>query len=105
MFTAQQRANLCSGCEAETTPAALVGGAGRVAWVCLACYVRATESTVFRGMVERAVAIGVTLPRMRMVFAAAGFDDLPTTPEQVDRAWGLPLGSTRAAVSSGGEAP
>lgn len=75
---------------------------------CHRCRAKAQASPRFRREFQTTAQTarhvpGVTLPRVQALFAGLGVFELPQTGEDFDRAVGLPIGSTEAAL--GGWAP
>ena len=75
----------CVGCESPR-PATLRAGSyllacaqtGRSAYVCPECYERAADSGVFRQQIEVCTNVGVSLAKVRAIFAGVGME-VPTT--------------------------
>ena len=75
----------CIGCESLRPATPLAGShlitclqTGRSAYVCPACSERAADSDVFRRQIEACTSAGVSLAKVRAVFARVGVD-VPTT--------------------------
>ncbi|GEM_PF-5762298 len=98
----------CAGCgtsalgpgSAEVRDPSRMAPSDPSAFVCPSCTRRANRSRKHRKRLERAIAAGVTLADVKRAFVGLGVFDLPTDLAGFDDAFGLPPGSTAAAMGA-----